>query len=85
MQTVIIYETFTDPIQFIVAEGDLSRFDKFMINAYDNDQSLQDELCNLLYDSVTGQNTPLLDSAQDEFPYNAVLAGAKVIVAGFLP
>lgn len=85
MKTVIIYETFTDPIKFLVAEGDLSRFDKLMINACDNDMTLQDEFCNLLYDSETGQNTDFLNSAQDEFPVQAVKDGAIVIVAGFLP
>ena len=85
MKTVIIYETFTDPIKFIVADGDLSRFDKLMINSTDDSQALQDELTNMLYDPVTGDNTAMLNSAQDDFPLQAVKDGAIVIVCGFIP
>ncbi len=85
MKTVIIYNTGIDPLKFIVAEGDLSRFDGMMINAYGNDEALQDELVGLMYDPVSGENTALLDSAVDVFPVQAVKDGAIVIVAGFLP
>jgi hypothetical protein len=85
MKTVIIYNTVIDPLKFIVAEGDLSRFDGMMINACGNDEKLQDELVDLLYDPVTGQNTDLLNSAVSTFPVQAVRDGAIVIVAGFLP
>lgn len=84
-QTVIIYNTIIDPLKFIVADGDLSRFNNLMINACGNDEALQDELVNLMYNPATGQNSELLNSATDEFPVQAVKDGAIVIVAGFLP
>jgi len=83
--TVIIYETFTDPIKFLVVGGDATRFDGMYINSVDNDEALQDEFCNLLYDELSGEPTTLLKNARDKFPVEEVKAGAKVIVAGFLP
>lgn len=85
MRTVVIYETFTDPIIFLVIEGDVTRFDGLYINAVDNDEALQDEFCNLLYDELSGEETTLLKNAREKFPVEEVLLGASVIVAGFLP
>lgn len=83
--TVIIYETFIDPIVFLVVAGDATRFDKMFVNAVGNDEALQDEFCNMLYDQVSGEPTAILKNARTEFPVDEVKNGAKVIVAGFLP
>lgn len=84
-KTVIIYETFIEPLSFIVADGDLSHLDKVFINNMYSSLELQDELSDLLYDSETGDSTPLLNSAVKDFPVEEVKNGAKVITAGFLP
>lgn len=84
-KTVIIYETFIEPLSFIVADGDLSHLDKVFINNMYSSLELQDELSDLLYDNETGDSTPLLNSAVKDFPVEEVKNGAKVITAGFLP
>ena len=84
-KTVIIYETFTDPIVFIVVDGDVSHLDKVFVNNMTCERKLQDELCDMLYDVVSGDSTPLLNSAVQVFPVEEVKNGAKVITAGFLP
>ena len=84
-KTVIIYETFIEPLSFIVVDGDLSHLDKVFINNMYSSLELQDELSDLLYDSETGDSTPLLNSAVKDFPVEEVKNGAKVITAGFLP
>ena len=84
-KTVIIYETFTDPLVFILADGDLSHLNRVFVNNITCARELQDELCDLLYDTVTGEGTPLLNSAVQVFPVEEVKNGAKVITAGFLP
>jgi len=85
LQTVIIYESFVDPIKFLVVGGDASRFDGMYVNTVDNDQELQDEFCNMLYDEIDGQPTTILKNAREKFPVDLVKNGAIVIVAGFLP
>jgi hypothetical protein len=85
MRTVVIYETFTDPIIFLVIEGDVTRFDGLYINAVGNDEALQDEFCYMLYDELSGAETKLLKDARKTFPIDEVKNGASVIVAGFLP
>lgn len=85
MKTVIIYEQFIDPIVFIVVDGDYTRLDGVMVNSVDSDRVLQDELCDMLYDPVSGDPTELYKNALKKFPTEEVKNGAAVIVAGFLP
>lgn len=85
MNTVIIYETFTDRIKFIVVAGDATRFDGMYVNSVGNDEALEDEFCSMLYDELSGEPTALLKNARDKFPVDEVKGGATVIVAGFLP
>lgn len=85
MKTVIIYETFIDELKFIVADGDLSRFNKVLVNSVDTPENLQEEFVDILYDPKTGDPTELLKSAVEDFPVEEVKNGAIVIVAGFIP
>lgn len=84
-KTVIIYDQLMEnPISFIVMDGDLRRFDKVYINQYSEDagkNKLQDELCVLLY----GEDGESVFKAVHKFPVKEVVAGAHVIVAGFIP
>lgn len=85
LQTVIIYETFTDPITFLVVAGDASRFDGLLVNSVDSDEDLQNEFVNMLYDEIDGEPTTILKNARAKFPIEEVKNGAIVIVAGFIP
>lgn len=85
MRTVIIYDQCDTAIKFIVVAGDATRFDGMYVNSVGNDEALQDEFCNMLYDELSGEPTVLLQNARDKFPVDEVRAGAAVIVAGFLP
>lgn len=80
MKTVIIYDQCgQSPLSFAVVEGDWSKYDRIYINDYD--QELSYEFSEKVYDD---SGNPLI-TFQEEFPYNEVKNGAKVIVAGFLP
>ena len=91
MHTVIIYDQLDADLKFFVLDGDYTHLDKVYVNQYQEGKTkkeqkaaakLQDELTNLVYDPKTGATIlPVLT----EFPTQAVLAGAVVIVAGFLP
>lgn len=83
MKTVIIYD-FGGPLQFIVAEGDLSHLNNIYVNHINSDRKLQDELCDMMYDPVSGDPTDLMKSAVEIFPTEEVVKGAKVIVTGFM-
>jgi hypothetical protein len=83
MQTVLIWDCCgEEPIRFAVFEGDLRRFDHIYLNAAGDDEELQDELNEALYDQESGK---YLVDWLSEFPVDAVKNGAFVIVAGFYP
>ena len=82
VKTVMIYDQLDASIKFLVLDGDYKHLDGIYINASDQDEKLQDELSNLLYDPQNGQDRVTLLT---EFPTQAVRDGAEVIIAGFLP
>ena len=88
MSTVIIFDEMGNaPISFLYSEEDLTRFDGVYINTYTDDikqNSLQDELAELLWDSETGGEMELYKSRLRFFPAHKVLGGATVIIAGFM-
>jgi hypothetical protein len=83
-QTVIIWDELNADLEYFVLDGDYTHLDRVYINQVTDEDSEKkaDELNELLYNQEDG--TFLHKSTQD-FPYDAVLNGAKVIVAGFLP
>lgn len=84
-KTVIIWDQLMEePLSFIVLDGDYSKFDRIYINASaetSEEQTLIDELCDFMYT----KNGERKHETTVNFPVAAVAAGAKVIVAGFLP
>ena len=90
MKTVMIYDQLDANPTFFVLDGDYSHLNHVYINmCIDGPKAeqkkmdkLQDELTKLVYDPKTGVT---LLAAYKEFPTQAVLDGAVVIVAGFLP
>lgn len=82
VKTVMIYDQLDAALKFLVLDGDYKHLDGIYINASNQDEKLQDELSNLLYDPKDGQDRVTLLT---EFPMQAVRDGADVIVTGFLP
>lgn len=81
-QTVIIWDELNADLVFFVVDGDYTKLNKVYINTADGDEKLMDELNELIYVQESGK---FANEELNEFPVNAVLNGAKVIVAGFLP
>lgn len=95
MKTVIIYDQLEANLTFIVLDGDYRHLDKVYINQCFEEskaeqkarEKLQDELNDLIY-PADGEETQFgytKVELLEEFPTQAVLDGAFVIVAGFLP
>lgn len=81
-KTVIVWDELgQNPIKFAVVEKDLSHLNGVYLNSIEDDPRKQDELTNLIYGYDGSTPTPLSQT----FPVEAVIAGAIVIVAGFLP
>lgn len=73
-KTVMIFDN-EEGIDFLVLEGDFSQLNGQYLNAEGDEL-----LAELMYDNVTGE--PKVKFLK-EFPLQAVLDGAKVIVCGF--
>jgi hypothetical protein len=81
-KTVVIWDMCgQEPIQFAVIDRDITHLDGIYINSSGNDPAKEDELSNLFY----ADDGVLEVDLTEVFPVHAVQAGAKVIVAGFLP
>lgn len=82
MKTVLIYDQCgQENVKFAVIEKDVSHLSGIYINNSENDLELEDEISDLLYD----KNGESLVELSKEFPVQAVIESAKVIVCGFLP
>lgn len=90
MKTVIIYDQCEANLIFFVVEDDYSHLDGVYVNQWvESDkkaerkqrEALQDLLLKLVYDD----KGKMLLKPLKKFPAKEVVAGAKVIVAGFLP
>ena len=82
MQTVVIWDSVDADVLFFVVDRDISHLDKKYVNSVDVSEEDEREISNLMYDEKTGDK---IIATQTTFPVDAVLAGAKVIVCGFLP
>lgn len=80
MKTVLIYDQCGETqIKFAVVDGDWSKFDHVYMNSMG---SVATELLELIWpEGAEKEQINLVD----EFPYQEVKDGAKVIVCGFLP
>jgi hypothetical protein len=83
MKTIIIYETFTDPIKFYVIDGDYSHLNGVYSNG-DAEETAQDELNNLVFNEDWTYKPAYNDFPQHVFEEHNACA-VSVIVCGFLP
>jgi hypothetical protein len=81
-KTVIIWDTLLEGgfIRFLVVDKDVSHLHNKYVNSTKVSKKHFDEINALTLDKKYNP-VPMLD----EFPYEEVKAGAKVIVCGFLP
>lgn len=82
VKTVVIWDSVDADVKFFVTDRDLTHLNHKYVNSCEIPDAESDEICNLVYDSTTGEQ---ITEMQDEFPVEAVKAGAAVIVCGFLP
>lgn len=82
-KTVVIWDSCEADLKFFVFEGrSLDHLNNKYVNSVSVSESEQSEISALVYDPVTFEQSTIM---QDKFPIEAVRAGAKVIVCGFLP
>lgn len=80
--TVVIWDTVEADIKFfVVRHKDVSHLDRNYANDADMSEEMSSEISNLVYNEE-GQT---IQEMSTTFPIDAVLAGANVIVTGFLP
>lgn len=54
MKTLIIYNDIESPLQFLIVDGDFSRFNGVMINSTSG-TGFEDEFCRWMWDPETGE------------------------------
>ena len=81
-KTVVIWDTVDADIKFFVVNRDISHLNHKYVNSADNTEEEDMEISMLAYDKDSG--APIVEMLS-EFPVAYVLAGAKVVVCGFLP
>lgn len=80
-KTVVIWDSVQADIQFFVTDKDVARFNGKYVNSSDLSDEDSDAISMLMYD----ENGKQVAEVTSEFPVQAVLDGASVIVTGFLP
>lgn len=65
MKTLIIYNDVESPIQFLVVDGDYSRFHGVMVNAVTG-TGFEDEFCDWMFDKQTGERNHLGQWSDDK-------------------
>lgn len=80
-KTVVIWDTCDADVKFFVVDGDVTHLNHKYCNSSNVSEADGDEISNLVYDEDGKQVRKFLS----EFPTQAVLDGAAVIVCGFLP
>jgi hypothetical protein len=78
MKTVIIWEVCFEEVLFFEVEGDLRKFHRCYIGTDGDNQAVEDEFSLLMFGDEGDFNFPTFQ----EFPVDAVVQGAFVIVAG---
>jgi len=82
MKTVVIYNQVSEGLGFFIVDGDQSKFDGIYINEAGADNTLQDELSDLL---LLDEEPYYKHDLLLKFPTQEVKDGAIVIICGFLP
>ncbi len=83
-KTVFIYDQCGESeISFFVKDGDFSHMHKTYVNSTLSDRVIEQELLDMLFqeDGDFNPDTEILK----EFPLSEVIAGATVVIVGFLP
>lgn len=64
MKTLIIFNDIESPIQFLVVEGDFSRFNGVLVNAVKGN-GFEAEFCDWMWDPETGERNHLGEWSED--------------------
>ena len=83
MKTLIIYNDIESPIQFLVVDGDYSRFHGVMVNSTIGNGN-EEEFCNWMFNPETGERNHLGQWSEDK----SILENKnwdKVAICTFLP
>ena len=54
MKTILIYNDIESSLQYLIVEGDYSRFHGVMVNAVKGN-GYEEEFCNFMFDNETGE------------------------------
>lgn len=65
MKTLIIYNDIESPIQFLIVDGDFSRFNGVCVNSI-NGTGYEEEFCNWMFDSETGERNHIGQWSEDK-------------------
>jgi hypothetical protein len=65
MKTLIIYNDIESPLQFLLVDGDYSRFHGVMVNAL-NGNGFEGEFCDWMFDKETGERNHLGQWSDDK-------------------
>ncbi len=65
MKTLIIYNDIESDIQFLVVDGDYSRFHGVTVNAV-NGNGFEEEFCDWMFDKETGERKNLGQWSEDK-------------------
>ena len=83
MKTLIIFNDLESPIQYLVVDGDYSRFHGVLVNSM-NGTGFEEEFCDWMFDPETGERNHLGQWSSDK----SIIENKnwdKVAVCTFLP
>ena len=81
MRTAVIFTDETLKVKFYILDGDYTKYDNIIINTNENEE-LEDELSNLLYDRETGRE--LQEEISKEDFIQAMLDEVELITIGLM-
>jgi hypothetical protein len=79
--TVVIWDNCDAALKFFVVNGDLRKLNNKYVNSTECSNKDADKICGIVYDSEGKSKVEMFDT----FPVDEVLAGAFVVIMGFLP
>lgn len=82
MKTLIIYIDFENSLEFLIVDGDYSRFNGVMVN-FVNGTGFEDEFCDWMFDRETGRRNHIGWSTDASIIENK--EWDKVAICTFLP
>ena len=81
-KTVVIWDNCEASLKFFVVNKDLRKLNNKYVNSTETSNKDADKICKMVYNDKDGST---IVNLLDTFPVDEVLAGAFVVVMGFLP